>query len=258
MFGSTRSKVYFDLLVRQHHAYSLLAAADQAKSLGLSKITVIEFGVANGAGLLNICELARRITTATGVAFDIVGFDSGTGMPPPTDYRDHPEFYQAGWFPMECPDRLRASLPSNASLILGDITATVDEFLANHSPDAPIGFVSIDVDYYSSSVACLKVFGSEPSHYLPSTLLYLDDVHYAGHSEWAGELLAVQEFSERVEMRKIGKANFLRESRLFKRASWISHMHMLHVFDHPARETWLKGAPRVVLGNASPVLHGPH
>lgn len=249
LFGSTRSKIYFDLIVRQQHAYCLLAAADQAKGLGLSAVTVIEFGVANGAGLLNICEIARKITDETGVNFNIIGFDTGAGMPPPVDYRDHPEFYQTGWFPMESPDRLRAALPSNAALIIGDLAETVPEFMRGVSQEAPIGFVSVDVDYYSSTVASLKIFEGEPRLYLPTTLLYLDDVQYAGHSEWAGEMLAVREFSESSEKRKIGRANFLRENRLFKRASWISHIYMLHVFDHPARHARLSDARPVVLGN---------
>jgi hypothetical protein len=28
----------------------------------------------------------------------VVGFDSGVGMPPPLDYRDHPDLYQQGTF----------------------------------------------------------------------------------------------------------------------------------------------------------------
>lgn len=248
LMGSFRAKVYFDLIVRQQHAYGLLAAADQAKAQGLSAVTVIEFGVANGAGLLNICEIASKVTKATGVRFNIAGFDTGRGMPPPIDYRDHPEFYQAGWFPMEAPERLRGALPPNAELIIGDIAETVPAFLERVPLDAPIGFVALDVDYYSSTVSCLKAFEGNPAKYLPTTLIYLDDVQYPGHSEWAGEMLAVREFSERNASRKIGPTNFLRENRLFKRASWISHMYTLHVFDHPARVS-RKDATLQVLSN---------
>jgi hypothetical protein len=60
MFDSYRAKVAFDLIIRPHYAYSILRAADQALEYGISKLTIIEFGVASGAGLLNMCRLAER------------------------------------------------------------------------------------------------------------------------------------------------------------------------------------------------------
>lgn len=249
LFGSLRAKIYFDLLVRQHHAYGLLAAADQAKLFGHGRVTAIEFGVANGAGLLNMCKIAARVTRVTGIAFDILGFDNGSGMPQPADYRDHPEYYQPGWFPMQSHDRLRDALPANASLVIGDVAATVPAALSAMTQGSPLGFVSVDVDYHSSTVESLRIFEGDPELYLPTVIVYLDDVQFPGHNEWAGEMLAVREFSDRNAMRKIGKANFLREQRLFKRASWISHMYHLHVFDHPSRSTVLKGRAQAVLTN---------
>src|SRR5688500_5003246 len=80
LFGSFLAKVEFDLVVRMHHAWGLLYAADQARQCGVRELTAIEFGVANGAGLLNMCEIAARVTRETGVGFQIVGFDAGTGL----------------------------------------------------------------------------------------------------------------------------------------------------------------------------------
>ncbi len=245
LFGSTRAKIYFDLLVRQHHAYGLLQAADRAAALGDKRVTVIEFGVANGAGLMNLCRLAEPISKATGIGFDIVGFDTGRGMPVPLDYRDHPEFYESRRFPMQAPERLRAALPHNAELIIGPIRETVSEF----DPRSPIGFVSIDVDYYSSTRDCLNVFTRQPQQYQPVVDLYLDDVYYAGHNAWCGEMRAIREFSDAHETRRIGPTNFLRESRLFKNATWISQFYSLYVLDHPARNTALQGRPAVMRGN---------
>ena len=99
-FGSFRAKVYFDIYRRPQHAFGLLYAADQANRLGVKTITAIEFGVATGAGLVNICDLAATVSKETGVNFNIVGFDSGQGMPPPRDYRDQSHLYAAGDFPM--------------------------------------------------------------------------------------------------------------------------------------------------------------
>lgn len=256
LFGDFRTKVDFDLVVRPHHAYCLLTAANQAKKYGYTTVTVMEFGVANGAGLLNMCAIAEQVTQATGVAFEIVGFDTGTGMPEPIDYRDHPEAYQPGWFPMQEPEKLREALPPNGRLILGDVAETVPEFLNGLMPDAPVAFMSLDVDYYSSSVEALKVLSGKPELYLPVVGVYLDDIRYIEHNKWCGELLAVEEFNEAHTHRKIAPHQFLRESRIFQRASWIGQIFLLHVLDHPRRATVLKDYGKRVLPNPYLKLRG--
>jgi hypothetical protein len=248
-FGSVRSKIFFDLYVRQQHAFGLLTAADDAAANGHKAVTAIEFGVANGAGLLNICSIAEKITRATGISFNIVGFDNASGMPPLHDYRDHPELYQPGWYPMEAPDRLRASLPQNARLILGDLSSTLEEFLSTMPADSPIGFVSLDVDYYWSAVDALRCFDGAAELYLPRVTMYLDDISSAAHNPWCGELAAISDFNASHELRKAAPFNFLRESRLFKNARWLSQIYTLHVLDHPARFSLLENYGHVALEN---------
>jgi hypothetical protein len=245
--GSFRARVAFDLVIRQQHAFSLLKAADYARELGIPRITAIEFGVANGAGLMNICEICKRVTDATGVEFDIVGFDSGRGMPPPRDYRDHPEYYSQSDYPMHDVDGLRARLPGNCKLVIGDVSRTVEEFLRDCRN--PIGFISIDVDYYWSTVEALRILDGGAGQYLPLVPVYLDDIEYDGHSIFAGEQLAVEEFNRRNPMRKISKFGFLRQKRVFQRPNWIDHIYLAHVFDHPARASALGKQGGVVLDN---------
>ena len=85
--------------------------------------------MASGAGLLNMCHIAEKLGKHFGVDARVVDFDSGVGMPPALDYRDHPEKY------MECdlvprnPDRLRDKLPDHCRLYLGDVVDTLPEFL---------------------------------------------------------------------------------------------------------------------------------
>ena len=251
VFGTFRARVAFDLVLRQHHAFGLLRAADFARAIGLEAVTAIECGVANGAGLLNLCEVGRRVTAATGVRFEIVGFDTGAGMPVPVDHRDHPEYYRSGDFPM---DRraLDARLPPNARVVYGDVAETVPRFLADLSPTAPIGFVSLDLDYYQSSRAALRLLEDpDPRKYLPVSVMYLDDIAFPGHNEWCGELLAVREFNAENAMRKIGRYAFLRSTRVFKNPAWLDHMFTLQVLDHPERQP--EGArtarERIVLEN---------
>jgi hypothetical protein len=232
--GSTRAKAAFDVLVRQQHAYGLLEAADEARARGLRRVTVVELGVGGGAGLLNICDLARRVSRATGVAFDIVGFDTGAGLPPPADHRDHPELYSTGSFPHDHAALQRALSP-NARVVYGDLRDTIDPFVASLTPESPLAFATLDVDYYSSATHALRLFLGDARCYLPTVSVYVDDVHERTHTRFAGELLAIDEFNEENELRKLDVDRSLPFSRVFKHAEWLQHMYRLHVFDHPER-----------------------
>ncbi len=233
LFGSYRTKILFDLIIRQQHAYPLLRAAEEAKASGLDEVSVIEFGVATGAGLMNIASICEKLTRDTGVKFKIFGFDTGVGLPEPKDFRDHPEYYAQGDFKMDF-EKLKGVLPKNCQLIIGDIAETISKFMEEKIP--PIAFVSIDVDYYSSTTACLNIFkGSDPTAYLPLVYLHLDDVELENHSEYTGELLACVEFSRENEKRKISRLNYLRNRMIFKNAAWIDKIFAVHVLDHPRR-----------------------
>ena len=234
LFGGVRAKTAFDLLVRRQHAYGLLKAADEAKARGLREVTVVELGVAAGTGLLNICELGERIGAETGVDFRVAGFDTGEGMPPPTDYRDHPELYKEGWFPMDR-EALEARLPANAEIHFGPIGETMPAFVAGLGADAPLAFATLDVDFYSSSKDALRLFDGRPDAYLPCVTLYVDDLALSTHTRFAGELLAIREFNDEHELRKLDWDWNLANTRVFKRAEWLTHMFKLHVLDHPER-----------------------
>ena len=249
IFGSFRLKEAFDLVLRSQHAYGLLKAADDAKKNGKERVSVIEFGVANGAGLFNIQLIAKRITKITGIYFDIYGFDTGEGMPPPTSYKDHPDIYAEGDFPMDF-EKLQNSLDSNTKLVIGPIKETMPKFLEQDFKSSPIGFISIDVDYYSSSVESLKVLEKESTAYLPRVTIYLDDLQDDSHNTWCGELAAINEFTQDHEYRKIERHTFLRGYRIFKNARWIDHMFFAHILDHPNRvDPALNKSKKAILNN---------
>ena len=177
-----RSKTAFDLVVRRQHAYGLLKAADDARARGLREVTVVELGVASGTGLLNICEIGSAgRPRRPGVGFRVVGFDTGEGMPPPADYRDHPELYKEGWFPMDR-EALERSLPANAELHFGPIGETIAAFTEQLGPEAPLVFATLDVDFYSSSKDALRLFEGRPDAYLPYVTLYVDDLALSTHT----------------------------------------------------------------------------
>ena len=253
IFGNIRQKTAFDLVLRQHNAFSILRAATDAKSSGLGKLCVVEFGVAAGAGFLNMCEIAKRVTESTGVDIKVFGFDTGKGMPKAIDYRDHPDLYREGDFPMDV-TQLQKRVPSNGRLILGALSETVPAFLGDHlAPDRPLGYAVIDVDYYSSTVDALKIFGGPPGLYLPITIVYLDDIQLAHHNPFAGELLAVAEFNAQTPLRKICRHDFFENTRIFRNADWIKHIYYLHVMDHPRRAADHKREPQKLL---NPYLAG--
>jgi hypothetical protein len=232
-FGSFRKRIEYDLVPRHPYAFCIQAAADQAKSFGIKKITLIEFGVAAGAGLMNMCWIADRVTKETGVEFEIIGFDGGEGMPPPRDYRDHPEKYFNGDFPLLNKERLLKSLPGNAQIVFGDIKQSVLNFRAKIKH--PIGFVSVDVDYYWSTKECLEIFNSAPENYLPRVYTYFDDVQDIDDNEFCGELLAIKEFNQCAGSRKITAANCLPNLRIFKTPVWLRQIYLTHIFDHQRR-----------------------
>ena len=233
VFGGVRSKINFDLFERRPYAFGILKAADLAKCLCVQEITVCEFGVASGAGLRSMCRIASAVKTITGIAIKVIGFDTGLGMPPATDFRDHPEYYFEGDFAPPDFDNVRRSLPPNGTLILGRIEETLPHWLSTFK--GVIGFVSVDVDYYSSTVDCLRLFDAAADCFLPCTPVFFDDVLRDMHNPWAGELLAINEFNASHPMRKIAPYTALRSSRIMKSAAWPDQMFALHVLDHSAR-----------------------
>jgi hypothetical protein len=241
VFGNWRSKCAFDLILRPHNAYAILDAADRCKALGAPKMAICEFGVASGAGLMNMALISEKVSKLTGVDIRVFGFDTGQGLPSPVDYRDHPELYSSGDYKMDVA-KLKSKLSANTTLVLGPICETMAGFLSTIEEEGyAIGYVVIDVDYYSSTCDALRIFEGDADLYLPLVQMYLDDVEFIQHNPSAGELLAVEEFNAKSTMRRIHTDEFLDNRRVFRRANWIKHMRSVHVLDHRERTTEKKG-----------------
>lgn len=248
LFGSYREKIAYDLIPRQAYACGIDLACRTAQRFGIKKLAIIEFGVAGGGGLLNMISIADRLAKETGVEFKVIGFDTGTGMPPPADFRDHPEQYNEGDFPMYNQKALLASLPANAKLYLGDVGDQLVDFFKELPHDHKIGFISIDLDYYSSTKKALEMLKSEADRYLPFVPMYFDDVNDLSHNEYCGELLAIKEFNQGSnEYRKITKLDQLKVWRIFKHPFWLDRMYMGHIFDSKYR--FSKKRDAIVLNN---------
>jgi hypothetical protein len=141
-------KVDYDAVPYPQYAYGTFHAALQAKALGLDRMSVIEFGVAGGNGLVALERIAKEVEEELGLSISVYGFDLAEGMPEAIDYRDLPDIWEKGAFKMDV-DRLEARM-EKAELILGDVNDTVRNFMSQKSPP-PIGFISFDLDTYSST-----------------------------------------------------------------------------------------------------------
>jgi hypothetical protein len=165
-----------------------------------------------------------------GIEVAVYGFDTGTGLPPPLDYRDLPNLYRATAYQMDV-DKLKARL-KRARLILGLVEETVPRFLLSNP--APIGFMSIDVDYYTSTAEVLKALECDQGLLMPRIHCYFDDMMGFTFSEYTGERLAITEFNNSHQTRKIspifGLKYFLPGR--YSRDLWCDEMFMAHTFDH--------------------------
>jgi hypothetical protein len=234
--GDFRAREQYGLVARANYLYGMLRAADVAKYCGKQSVTVIEFGVASGAGLLNMIHLTPMIEKETGIKLRIVGFDTGHGLPSIRGYKDHPELWRTGDFATEDRDALIRRLDGRAEVIWGDIADTIEPFTNSINPSAPLGFISVDLDIYSATTAALRCLTGQPEKYNPGISMYFDDVSFFFANEWAGELAAISEFNEEHELRKIGPDRSLPGRRPVLSASWYSKMYVCHVLDHEVRE----------------------
>jgi hypothetical protein len=249
MFGGLRGKEKLGMMLSPYYAYGLLSAADDARKMGITAIWAIEFGVASGRGLTNLVGLSNEIERVTGVKIRIAGFDTGTGMPPSDDYRDHPEKYREGDYPMIDPEALRSRLPNKAELILGDIAETIESFTSRIERGSPVGFISIDVDTYSGSMSALKLFDAvDPEKYLPMVYSYFSDSGSRSHfNKFAGELLSIDHFNAQSQMRKIDIDRGIRNKhRRLGWQSWFDRSFITHIFDHPWRTNRVKRDPKLL------------
>lgn len=216
---------------RPNYSWSVVQAAHLAKAIGLPRISVIEFGVAGGNGLLALERAAEIVESMFGVGIDVYGFDSGKGLPKPVDYRDLPHFWKESSFVMD-EEKLRERL-RRAQLWIGPVAETVPAFIG--SRPAPVGFIAFDLDYYSSTKEALRVLEADREMVMPRVHCYFDDILGFSYSEFTGERLAIQEFNDAHRFRKLSPIRGLQYYLLpsYRDEPWPQQMFLAHLFDHP-------------------------
>lgn len=231
IFGTFRAKVFCDLVFRQHNAYGILESAMLAKNMGHKGLSVIEFGVANAAGLCNMSKIANKVSKLTGIAINVIGFDTGEGLTVPDGYKDYSDRFQAGDYPHN-KKRIQSMLSDNAKVIYGDVENTVQKFIETLDSNFPVGYIVLDLDLYSSTRSAFKLLEGDASKYLPTIMMYVDDIDEFRHSKFCGEELAIEEFNKTHKLRKIERDNFIKTRRLFKSGKWLNKIYKIQVFDH--------------------------
>ena len=150
-------------------------------------------------------------------------------MPPPVDWRDAPFLWSQGDYPPAKWPKNSANFDFKNALMIGDVNDTVPRFLESRLGKAPIGFVSFDLDYYSSTMQALRIFESHCSDYLPRVWAYFDDV--TGLPDQIGEMAAVSDWNDRMEDRFLAHPRGLRDLVPWN-PPWADRMMQLHLLDH--------------------------
>ena len=228
--GSYKVRVTAGVVDRPNYGYCVYNAALLAKRMGYKRISVLEFGVAGGNGLVNLEYHAGNVSKLLGIEIDIFGFDSGEGLPHPESYKDLPYQWKKGFFKMDVP-KLQARL-KKARLILGDLAQTSKDFFEKYDP-APVGAVIHDLDFYSSTVVGLKMFEADQKYYLPRTFCYFDDTvgtEMELYNDYTGERLAINEFNQAHDKIKLGLPYHLLAKKF--QQEWYHQIWICHFFNH--------------------------
>jgi hypothetical protein len=225
-------------LDRPQYAFGVTQAIRLASKLRHPKVSVIEFGVATGEGLMALETYAAELGRRAGINVEVYGFDTSCGLPAVSDYRDLGYVWKRGAYKMDV-ERLKARLKS-AKMLLGDVRETVPEFL--RTEHAPIGFISFDLDYYSSTTAAFGVFAGPDTAILPRVICYFDDVVSDGHQlhcDQVGELLAIREFNENADgFHALAPVGLLNADLMFP-ALWTQQLWVYHRFQHFDYSTYI-------------------
>jgi hypothetical protein len=215
---------------RPSYVWGVAQGAALAKVLGHPGISVVEFGVAGGCGLIALENIAGAVSRLTDIGIEVFGFDTGAGLPPPADVRDQPNLWYGGQLPMD--KQKVSSRLERAKLHIGPVKDTLGDFINDRPP--PVAFISFDMDLYSSTRDALRIFEADHTLLLPRVFSYFDDIFGYTFNDFCGERLAIAEFNSNHVATKIcpiyGLRYFIPRAALAER--WPDGMYIAHLFGH--------------------------
>jgi hypothetical protein len=236
--GSLDFRLAMQALDHPSYAFGVRQAVYLATKLKLPAVSVIEFGVGPGTGLIALEQYASEIGKAHGIEVEVYGFDLASGLPAPADHRDLRYVWKQGAYEMDLAS-LRKRLKI-AQLVLGNVAVTVPQFIKGCY--APVGFISFDLDFYSSTMSAFRIFDSPDERLLPRIVCYFDDIVSDGHQlhcEEVGELCAIREFNDNANGKSsLSLCPILKPGTVFP-AVWQDQLRVYHRFEHRDYNTYI-------------------
>jgi hypothetical protein len=137
----------------------------------------------------------------------------------------------------------------HARIYEGNVADTVLRF--RRDGHAPIGAISFDLDYYSSTVAAFRIF--DDPEILPRVMCYFDDIAMPvveAISSIAGERLAISEYNHSHPMQIIDPDWSLDEKASHAYIKWRSQIRIWHDHTHPRGNEYIGTSSPHTLGIA--------
>ena len=201
---------YFSLkftTFRPHYETLMYESSKNAIKLGYDEINVIELGVAGGDGIKTLTKYKKKIEKILKIKINIIGFDTGKGLPEIKNKKDLPFFWKGGDYTNQNLTELEKEL-ANVKIYQGNISSTLDEFIDQNKKK--IGLIIFDLDLYSSTKLFFNKIPklSKENLLLPRIFCYFDDLFLADYvlDDSNGEPLAISEFNTEFKDLKLGKS----------------------------------------------------
>lgn len=167
---------------------------------------MIELGVAGGNGIKSILKYKRKIEKILNIKINIIGFDTGTGLPNSHLKQDLPYFWKHGDYRNNNLKDLEKE-DNSIKIYEGNISSTIDKYILENK--SKIGLIFFDLDLYSSTKLFLDKIEelSQNKLLLPRVFCYFDDLFVADYTlnDINGEPLAIEEFNAQSKNIKLGK-----------------------------------------------------
>lgn len=186
-------------LVRPQYYLGIKRAFDYANQLGLSQFSILEFGVAEGNGILLLENLVNAVQTDKKYRdFDvqIIGFDTFEGLPTVESAVDGKSVWSTGDYPSNLELLQSLVSPELVQLkkgLFGDTIPACTDLLQAYPPL----FIINDSDLYHSTVSIFE--GLFPDLVPSISYWYFDDMALNAFSEHVGERRAINEFNAQDE-----------------------------------------------------------
>ena len=186
---------------KPHYESILYEACLEAKKLGINQVSVIELGVAGGAGIISLEKYKKKIEKVLDINIEIYGFDMGSGLPKIEADEDLPFLWRKGLYNI---DKTALEKKVNSKIFYGDVKNTVDDFIKINKNN--ICCIFFDLDLYTSTINFLNQIPKIKDHLLPRVLCYFDDVYVFENyiNQFNGVFKAIEEFNKNFSEFKLG------------------------------------------------------